>query len=398
MKVLVVSTLYPNHANPKHGIFIHHRMKQLHAHHPEVQIKVLAPVPWFPVASDRFGEYGRLARVSAKETIDGIEVFHPRYLVLPKVGMHLTPYTLANSMLRAARRIRAQGFDFALIDGHYYYPDGVAIEKIADQLGVPFTVTARGTDINYIPQHHPIALRRIQHVLARARRNMAVCQALIDCMTDELGADKSSAVTARNGVDLELFAYADDTLHQQRQAEKGLKEKKLVLSVGHLIERKGHHLVIDAVSDIDNCELWILGAGPMKAELEGQIKRLGVEHRVRLLGEMDQADMIAFYQAADCMVLASSREGWANVLLESMACGTPVVATRIWGTPEVMPVDEQQFLVERNRDALQQAIVSRLNANGSRKQMREHAEKFSWQATSDLLARVWGEVIAEAGV
>ena len=283
-----------------------------------------------------------------------------------------------------------------MIDGHYYYPDGVAVEKVAHKLGVPFTVTARGTDINYIPQHHPVARKRIQHVFTRAKRNMAVCQALLDCMTDELGASKDTAVVARNGVDLELFAYADETLHQQRQSEKGVKEKKLVLAVGHLVERKGHHLIIDAIKDIEGCELWILGAGPMAADLDAQIKSLGLGHRVRLIGEMKQADMVPFYQAADCLVLASSREGWANVLLESMACGTPVVATKVWGTPEVMPIHEKQFLVERNSTALKRAIATRLDATTSRKETRAHAEKFSWKATSDLLKSVWSECIAEA--
>ena len=395
MKVLVVSTLYPNAANPKHGIFVHHRMKQLRSYHPEVELKVIAPVPWFPIASAKFGDYGRMANVPLKETIDGIEVYHPRYLVIPKLGMHLTPFTLAQVIRKTAQQIRAEGFDYALIDGHYYYPDGVAIERACRRLNVPFTMTARGTDINYIPEHYPLAKRRIQQVFSKASRNMAVCQALLNTMTDELGANKATAVTARNGVDLELFAYADDALHQQRKQEKQAHSPTVILSVGHLIERKGHHLIIDAIKDIADCELWILGAGPLKGELEAQIERQGLQSKVRLLGEMTQPEMIAFYQAADLMVLASSREGWANVLLEAMACGTPVVATRIWGTPEVMAEDEQQFLCERTVPALAHCIQARIQTHTARATVRAHAEQFSWHATSDLLKKVWAECVAQ---
>ncbi|MCM2681477.1 glycosyltransferase [Echinimonas agarilytica] len=394
MKVLVVSSLYPNNANLKHGIFVHHRMKQLRAHYPEIEIKVIAPVPWFPIASDTFGEYGRFAKAAAFEVIDGIEVYHPRYLVVPKVGMQLTPLSFARAIRTTAEQIKADGFDFEMIDGHYYYPDGVALERACRTLKVPFNVTARGTDINFIPEQSPAARQKIELVLQKTTHNLAVCKALMDTMQDDLGAPKHNAVVARNGVDLELFAYADENQQTAQQQKLGLKSSKMILSVGHLVERKGHHLIVDAMQHIDDCELWILGAGEMRNSLEQQIKKLGLEHKVKLLGEMTQPEMIQYYQSADCLVLASSREGWANVLLEAMACGTPVVATNIWGTPEVLPESDQQYLAPRSSDALGHAIQQRLSAPSNRAYYRQHAEKFSWQATVDLLKGVFENTIA----
>ena len=88
--------------------------------------KVVAPVPWFPSAAKRFGEYTQFAATPRQEQRNGLEVHHPRYLLLPKVGMNLAPYAMALGALRTVRRLQREGFDPDLIDAHYYYPDGVA--------------------------------------------------------------------------------------------------------------------------------------------------------------------------------------------------------------------------------------------------------------------------------
>lgn len=393
MKVLVVSTLYPNQANPKHGIFIHQRVKQVLAHHADVQIKVLAPVPWFPFTSDRFGQYGRWARAPQHEIRDDIEIWHPRYPVIPKIGMHLAPHALGTTIRRSMKRLRDDGFDFQLVDGHYYYPDGVAIAHACTRTETPFVMTARGSDIAVIPGESDKAKRAIQGVFSKARRNIGVCQALVDTMVQELGAPADKAVVARNGVDLNTFEFADEARHRALQSKLGLKKRHLCLSVGHLVEGKGHHIALEAIAGMPDAELWILGVGPMREALESQVVQLSLQNRVRFLGEMAQPDMVKYYQAADVMVLASRSEGWANVLLEAMACGTPVVATRVGGTPEVVPEHEQHYLTERTAEAIAAALNERLAAQTPREEMRRHAEKFSWKATSNLLYSTWRAVI-----
>src|SRR5688572_1364327 len=151
MKVLTFSSLYPNAAQPTHGIFVETRLRKLLAS-GQVRSTVVAPVPWFPFVHPAFGRYGAYARAPRAETRNGIEVLHPRFPVLPKLGMSLAPFLLYRAIAPTVERlVRDRGFD--LIDAHYFYPDGVAAVMLAKRLNLPIVVTARGTDINLIAQH-----------------------------------------------------------------------------------------------------------------------------------------------------------------------------------------------------------------------------------------------------
>ena len=117
--------------------------------------------------------------------------------------------------------------------------------------------------------------------------------------------------------------------------------------------------------------------------------------RVRFLGAVPHAELAALYGAADALVLASSREGWANVLLEAMACGTPVVATDIWGTPEVVADPAAGRLVpERTPAALAAAVAALLADPPARAATRRYAERFSWDATVEGQLALFAEVVA----
>jgi glycosyltransferase involved in cell wall biosynthesis len=164
-----------------------------------------------------------------------------------------------------------------------------------------------------------------------------------------------------------------------------------------LIERKGHHIVIEALVDLPEVELVIVGDGPMEAALRALAQARGVGSRVRFAGALAQDRLKEYYSAADVLVLASSREGWANVLLESMACGTAVVATRIWGTPEVVQASEAGVLMEeRTPQAVVAAVRRLLAAPPERAKTRQYAERFSWDDTTAGQLRVFRSVLAEA--
>jgi glycosyltransferase involved in cell wall biosynthesis len=202
MNLLTFSTLYPNAARPAHGIFVETRLRQLLAS-GAARATVLAPVPWFPISRPMFGAYATHARAPGVETRNGIEVLHPRYLAIPKVGMTVAPLLLAASALRAARRLLAAGRRFDLVDAHYFYPDGVAAAILGGRLGLPVVITARGTDLNLIPRH-ALPRRMIVWAARRAAGLVTVCQALKDTLV-ELGVEPSRIEVLRNGVDLELF-------------------------------------------------------------------------------------------------------------------------------------------------------------------------------------------------
>lgn len=391
LRILLFSTLFPSAVRPIHGIFVETRLREL-IKTGQVQAKVIAPVPWFPWAGGQFGEYGLFAATPRFEQRNGLEVYHPRYLLPPKVGMNVAPHTLAMAALPHVKKLISEGFDFDLIDAHYYYPDGVAAGIIAQKLGKPFVVTARGTDLNLIPQH-PYPRKLILQTAAAAGASIGVCQALMDSLRD-LGADPGKLNTLRNGVDLQRFVPEPREAARQKL---GLPEQsRLLLSVGHLIERKGHFVAIDALPLLPtDVQLLIAGGGPDRAELQRQAERLGVANRVRFVGVVPQTDLKWWYSAADALALCSSREGWANVLLEAMACGTPVIATNIWGTPEVVSTPDAGVLMpERSGQGLAQAWTSLFANHPQRTATRAHAETFSWDATTQGQLGLFKKIIA----
>lgn len=374
---------------PRHGIFVENRLRHLLAN-SDVVSKVVAPVPWFPFKAAVFGEYARFARVPSEEVRHDIEITHPRYLLLPKIGMNLTPGFMANALIRSLRGMIDQGYDFDLIDAHYFYPDGVAAARAARRLGKPLVITARGTDLNLIPDYaRPREM--IRRAALEADGLITVCQALKDVLV-ELGVPAGKVTVLRNGVDLEMFRPPADRIELRRRL--GF-EGNVLLSVGHLIKRKGHDLVIRGLRQLPDTRLVIAGDGEELARLKDIAREEGVAERVSFLGAVRHEELKDYYGAADALVLASSREGWANVLLESMACGTPVVATDIWGTPEVVAAPEAGVLVQRNPVSIAEG-VSRLMRNlPERSATRRYAEQFSWDATTqgqlDLFKRVLGE-------
>jgi len=377
VRILLFSSLYPNAAQPLHGLFVEQRLQQVLAT-GRVEARVIAPVPWFPLKSPRFGEYGTFASVPDRERRSGVEIDHPRFIRLPKVGMSSAPLLMALGALPTVRRIRAEGFDFDVIDAHYYYPDGVAATMLGQWLRRPVTVTARGTDISLIPDYR-MPRAQIRWAAGRASASIAVCEALRNEMRD-LGIDEGKLRVLRNGVDLRRFQPMD---RDAARARLGLPGGKWLLSVGHLIERKSHDIPIRALRDLPDWSLMIVGKGPLEGELQALARDLGVASRVKFVGGVPQSELPVYYSAADALVLASSREGWANVLLESMACGTPVVASAVWGTPEVVTSAAAGVLMpERSPAGTVAAVAQLMSRYPDRQATRIHAEEFGWEATT----------------
>jgi glycosyltransferase involved in cell wall biosynthesis len=396
IRTVLFSTLYPSVARPLHGIFVETRLRELLTT-GAVQTRVVAPVPWFPSADDRFGEYARMARTPAREQRHGVDVQHPRYLLLPKIGMNLAPLAMALAAAPALRALIHEGFDFDLIDAHYYYPDGVAAALLARHFRKPLAITARGTDLNLIPQH-ALPRRMIRWAARRADASIGVCAALVDVLRG-WGIAESRLHVMRNGVDLGRF-------HPEPPAaarlQLGIEGAPVLLSVGHLIERKGHHLAIGALPAVlqrhPQARLLIVGEGPERPRLEALAGALGVQARVTLTGALPNDTLATWYSAADVLILASSREGWANVLLEAMACGTPVVATRIWGTPEVVADAAVGLLVEqRSPEGLAASLVQLLASPRDRGHVRRYAEGFGWPETSQAQVNLF-RTLAASGV
>ena len=388
IRVVLFSTLFPSGARPNNGLFVEARLRELLTS-GAVEARVVAPVPWFVSTHPRFGEYAKFASTPDSEIRDGVPVVHPRYMLPPRIGMNIAPLLLAAGALGSLLRLRRGGFDFDLIDAHYYYPDGVAAALLGRMLSRPVVVTARGSDVTLIPRY-AIPRRWILWAARTAAATICVARALADELA-ALGADPAKLNVLRNGVDLRRFRPIG---REVARASLGWPHQHTLLSVGNLVENKGHHLVIEALAKLPDSRLVIVGAGPEQDRLAQAAGAFGVGDRVIFAGLIPQTELFRYFSAADILVLASAREGWANVLLEAMACGTPVVATRIWGTPEVVRARVAgRLAAERSAGGIAAAIDDLMADYPRRSEVRAYAGQFTWEATTRGQVELFHKVI-----
>ncbi|NNE41229.1 MAG: glycosyltransferase [Marinicaulis sp.] len=395
MKFLVLTTLFPNAAMPSHGVFVENRL-QAFLDDYDAEIRVIAPVPWFPFKNDALGQYAKFARVPLREERNGVHVYHPRYFLPPKIGMNYAPTALARCFTKAIKEVTADGWDFDFVDAHYFYPDGVAAVEIAQSLDKPVIVTARGTDINLIPDY-PRPRKKILRAARKADAIVTVAAALKDQMIS-LGVDRPKIHVLRNGVDLDKFHPVDrEAAREKLGLTNHPKGAPVIASVGHLIERKGHDLVMSAIKNIPGATLLIAGDGAERKALAAKAVTENLVDRVRFLGAVDHSELRNVYSAADMLVLASSREGWPNVLLEAMACGAPCVATPVWGSSEVIRAPEAGRLsTARTPEAIEAAIRDLWSNLPPRSDTREYAEQHSWQTTIDGMAHLFENFVEKS--
>ncbi len=387
IKVLTFTTLYPNSVQTNRGIFVENRLRHL-VSSGDVKARVVAPVPWFPFRAGVFRSYADFARVPPVETRSGIKIPHPRYPVIPKFGMSLAPFLLYQATKGVVRHLIASGFDFDLIDAHYFYPDGVAAVLLGNYFNKPVVITAHGTDINLIPRY-TLPRQMIRWAADKAAGLVTVCDALKRELVN-LGVEPERIQVLRNGVDLSVFRPVDRDSAREQLGLQG----PTILTVANLVPLKGHNLVIEALSELPEITLLIAGEGPNRAALEQLAQDLEVNDRVRFLGTIPHERMCEVYNAADVLVLASEREGLPCVLLESMACGTPVVASRVGGIPEVIRSSAAGVLLaDRRPQTIADSIKTLLQDPPDRAATRAYAEGFDWSQTTQGQVDLFREIL-----
>jgi teichuronic acid biosynthesis glycosyltransferase TuaC len=376
MQVLTLTTLYPNAEMPNHCLFVEHRIRHI-SREPDVKVTVLAPVPWFPLRSARFGQWARFARVPAQETRHALAVHHPRFLSIPKVGMTLAPLLMALCLWPSVRRLhRAQRFD--VIDAHYLYPDTVAAVLLGRWLGIPVVGTARGSDVNRIAPHRG-PRRWLNWALPKLQQLITVSQALHDRLR-ALHFPLPAHALIRNGVDTQQF--------QPEQAQPTWRAalpagQPVLLAVGNLVSEKGFALALDTLAALPNMQLVIIGDGPEKLSLQQQADRLQIGDRMHWLGRRPQAELAAAYAHSDLLLLTSHSEGMPNVVLEALACGLPVVATAVGGVPEWLALPFGRCVDSRDPARFANAVREQLALSAmARSAARAAVSDCDWQKTA----------------
>lgn len=387
-RLLVFSSLFPHAGRPTAGLFIRERMFKVGARLP---LTVVVPVPWFPF-QHLLRRWKPNYRPDAPrfEEQDGFAVYFPRFLSLPGLFRNLDGLSMALCSWTTLRKIRkTAGFD--LIDAHFAYPDGYAATLLGKWLQVPVTITLRGTEIPLAKI--PSRCLRIIQALERGSRVFSVSQSLKDHAMG-LGIPADKIVVVGNGIDTQKFHPVDKDAARRQYAIP--PDAQVLISVGGLVPRKGFHRVIEILPQLIDKHPKLLylivgGASPegdMTAELQAQVAQAKLAGHVRFLGQLPPSELKTPLSAADVFVLATANEGWANVFLEAMACGLPVVATDVGGNREVVcdgglgrivPFGDPQALLDGLRTAL--------DTDWDRAAIIRYAEENAWGRRVDILCR-----------
>lgn len=398
-RLVVFSTLFPHPGQVHAGLFIRERMFRVARVLP---LTVVAPVPWFPLQGLIRLWRPHFRPVAPRHEIQqDIEVWHPRFFSVPGLFKSFDGFFLALGSLSTLIRLKKHlGFD--LIDAHFGYPDGYAATLLGRWLKLPVTITLRGTEIRHARDR---ALRkRLVKALTRAARVFSVSDSLKRVAVD-LGIPEEKIQVVGNGVDTEKFF---PIAKQQARSKLGLPlNAPVLISVGGLVERKGFHRVIDCLPGLlvahPQLQYLIVGGpsaeGDMRAELEAQVARLGLTEHVRFLGAIPPQELHLPLSAADVFVLATRNEGWANVFLEAMACGLPVVTTDVGGNQEVVCREELGTIVPfGNQTALSAALEQALQRDWDRPAIIRYAEENGWAQRVQVLTQAFQLVIAADSV
>lgn len=387
-RIITFTNLFPSSAMPTHGLFVYDRMHRVAAA-SGVGWEVVSPVPevaWL----FRRGSYRRWSEVPRTEDWHGVHVQHPRYRHWPGLSQRRQATGMAAGVRRTIGELVREGP--IVLDAHYLWPDGVAASLLAAEFHVPFTLTARGSDLNVAAYDRGIAVQ-IAAAAATAHACCAVSRALGDRFAAVAGLPRERILDVRNGVDLELFCPGDVLA---ARAQLGLpRQGRLILGVGRLVQYKGFLEVARALESLPaDVTLVIVGDGPERAAIAAAGKG-----RVRFLGVQPPERVAVACRAADVLVLASEREGWPNVVTEALASGLRVVASPVGGIPEILgdpvPAFLGAFVPPRDAEALAKVLRTALDSEADRAAVRRFAERYGWEQPVAILTKLFRRVLGE---
>ena len=393
MKILALSYLFPNSLDLNYGIFVLNRLKAVNDY---CDVKVINPIPWFPL-HQRLNRYKDLNKIPYFETVGGIETYHPRFFILPKVFKSLDSISYAVAVFRIAFAIRKK-FDFDLIDVHWTYPDILAAYLLSLMTGKNFLITLRGKEAFY-PGEHSIRSWLVRKLLAKSEAVIALSEELkaLACQLTKKKDLKTFVV--RNGVDTDSFYYLDKL--QSRQKLSLPERSPIILSVGSLIHRKGFDRIIKALPDIlkrfPQTVLFILGSKGPEGDFSKYLQKLVQENRLEkniiFQGAVQNQDLVHWYNAADVFCLASRGEGSPNVLSEALACGCPSVTTDVGSAAEILTDSAQGVVVDQDIDAIKKGLLYVVQGDYSREEISQNIRLYDWDWCARQVVDIYDTIL-----
>jgi teichuronic acid biosynthesis glycosyltransferase TuaC len=394
LRGLVVSRLYPRPLDPVLGIFVEEEVKELSR---RCQIKVMAPIPWF-LPLKLFKKWYAYTRIPVHEIRRDIEVFRPRTIIFPKnFPFSLLGFSFYFSLLRCAKQIE-RGFPFNLIHAHTAYPDGFAAVMLGRALQRPVVMTLHGGDVTMYFKRY--LWRKLGlWAVSNADRVIAVSDSLRNIVVGEYGVDGDKVTVIPNGVDVAKFAPMPRTKALERL---GLEpETSRILYVGGIKRSKGIDYLLKAAKRLMETfhrpiEVLLIGEGGYEQGAKLLPEELGIANAVTFVGKRPNPEIPLWINACDLLVLPSLSEGFGVVLIEAMACGKPVVATRCGGPEDIVNPDTGMLVPPGDEAALAEALQQVLS-NGHRfdpQKIRQHAvDKYAYDSVASRILDVYGTVV-----
>lgn len=382
MRVLALSTLHPSAAAPNFGRFVQLSLDAADST-GEAEIVRICPngLPPWPLGYI----HPRYRDAAALPERDGA-VHRPRFTLIPGMNAARNARAIAKAVLPLARKLHEQK-PFDLVDAQFFWPDGPAAHLIAQGLSLPYSIKARGADIHYWTQQ-PGCREQIIAAAQGAAGLLAVSEAIKQDIA-ALGVDGAKILVHRTGIDRSLFQVASEPRADLRQRIDLPTDGRLLVTVGALIPRKGQAFVIEAMSEIADARLAVIGAGGDLPHLQRLALERSVADRVHFLGSLPHSDIARYVQAADICVLPSESEGIANAWIESLACGTPLVITDAGGAREVMTDGAAGHIIQRNASAVASAANDLLNNPPDRADVAKVVADYSWDRNGKALTAYW---------
>lgn len=351
MRLLLLSNVYPSPLHPTKGVF--NRVMACAWAGQGHEVSVVCPIAW----TDRLRARRPVAPDAARG--DGVRATYPTYLFTPRVLRRAYGWFMWRSVRRSVRRALS-GFQPDAVIGYWAHPDGRCAVRAAREAGVPAVVMVGGSDVLVLTSS--ASRRRLVFDVLRDADAVVTVGEDIRSKVIEAGIPSERVHVVRRGVDRGKFSPGDQRAARQKL---GLPlERPIALWVGRMTPVKGLSVLIDALERIgrqgeDLC-VCLAGGGELRGALEAECRARGLEHVVRFVGGVAHDDLADWYRAADVTVLPSLSEGVPNVLLESMACGTPFVASRVGGIPEIATPGVDTLVPPGDGEALARALVERL--------------------------------------
>ena len=385
--IIVLTTLYPSKDNPNVGIFIRERMLRVAKYIPLI---VVAPYPWSP-----FDKIIRIFKPNYRSNMnykilekqDNIYIYRPRFFSIPYLLKCFDGILMAYGCLKILRHIQKR-VNISLVDSHFAYPEGFAATMLARWFKVPVTITIRGTEVTL--SKYFFRKQLIIKALNSADRVFSVSESL-KRHACSLGVPSQKIQVIRNGVDIAKFCPIGK--NEARNYLKIPQNSKVLITVGSLVPRKGQHRIISILPELikyyPNLIYLIVGGnspeGDSSTYLKKQVSKLKLDEHVYFVGSVHHHQLNRYLSASDLFVLASSNEGLANVLLEAMAVGLPIIATNVGGAQEIINDDVGIVVPFNNSEALLEALRKALDQKWEKKKIRKYAMKNAWDQKIPVL-------------